>query len=80
MQDTLKRIFADLFGLDETEISPELNPETVELWDSLNHLRMVTALEESFDIKLSMAEIEAMMSSFGQLQRIVEKHLSATRA
>lgn len=75
MQEGLRSAFADLFGLDESEVTEDLTPDTVDLWDSLNHLRLVTALEEELGIKLTMAEIESMMSSVGKMQEVIEQHV-----
>lgn len=74
MNEALQRVFADLFGLDEQEVTEDLTPESIELWDSLNHLRLVTALEEAFSVRLSMAEIEEMMSSVGRVRDVIQRH------
>ncbi|MEX0729870.1 MAG: acyl carrier protein [Aquisalimonadaceae bacterium] len=74
MQDGLRSAFADLFGLDESEVTEELTPDSVDLWDSLNHLRLITALEEAFGIKLTMAEIEYMMGSVAKVREVLERH------
>ena len=78
MQDELRRVLGDVFGLDEADVTDDLTPETLEGWDSLNHLRLVTALEEAFGIKLTMAEIESMMTSVGRLREVVERHTVVT--
>ena len=77
MRDELKSVLADAFGLDEADVTEDLTPEAVDSWDSLNHLRLVTALEEAFGIKLSMAEIESMMSSVARVQEVVERHITS---
>jgi acyl carrier protein len=60
-EEKLKEIIADTFDIDEDEITSELTSESVERWDSLNHLRLVTALEDEFDIKLTMDEVNTMV-------------------
>ena len=62
--------FQVLVFLDEEEITLELTPDDVETWDSLNHLRLVTAVENEFGIKLSMRDIESI-SSLETLNRLV---------
>lgn len=62
MNDRLTEIVADVLDLDPAQIDDELTPEDAELWDSLNHLRLVTAVEQEFGVKLSMQEIESIKS------------------
>jgi acyl carrier protein len=68
----LVEIVAELFDLDLTGVDDALTPEDVELWDSMNHLRLVSAVEEEFQIKLSMQEIESIRS-LGVLRALVEQ-------
>ena len=68
-------IVAELFDLDAAAVDAALTPEDVELWDSMNHLRLVSAVEEEFQIKLSMQEIESIRS-LGMLQALIEQRAS----
>ena len=43
-------------------------------WDSLNHLNLVVELENSFDLGLSMEEIEGMNSVKGIVALIHARH------
>jgi acyl carrier protein len=71
----LTEIVAELFDLDPAAVDDGLTPEDVELWDSMNHLRLVSAVEEEFQIKLSMQEIESIRS-LAVLRALVEQHTS----
>jgi acyl carrier protein len=71
----LVEIVAELFDLDPAAVDDGLTPEDVELWDSMNHLRLVSAVEEEFQIKLSMQEIESIRS-LAVLRALVEQHTS----
>lgn len=73
MNGKLAEIIADIFFLDENEVTMELTPEDVGLWDSLNHLRLVTAVESAFDIKLSMSEIQSI-DNIAKLDELVSTH------
>ena len=55
------------------QIADTLTAEEVELWDSLNHLKLVTAVEEAFGVQLSMEEIEAI-DSVGRLRATLAQH------
>jgi len=68
-------IVAELFELDPAAVDDALTPEDVELWDSMNHLRLVSAVEEEFQIKLSMREIESIRS-LATLRALIEQRAS----
>jgi acyl carrier protein len=75
VNDKLKEIVAELFELEPAVVNDALTPEDVELWDSMNHLRLVSAVEEEFQIKLSMKEIESIRS-LATLQALIEQRTS----
>jgi acyl carrier protein len=72
VNDRLTEIVAELFDLEPAAVSDALTPEDVELWDSLNHLRLMTAVEQEFQFKLSMQEIESIRS-VAMLRALVEQ-------
>jgi len=74
MQEKLDNIIIEILDLDEGELSDDLTPETAEYWDSLNHLRMISAIEQAFDIKLTMEEIQSI-ESIGELRQTIARHL-----
>ena len=53
----LTPIFVDIFEEDGLVLTPEMNAEDVEEWDSLNHIRMIVAVEEEFGVSFSSAEV-----------------------
>lgn len=63
MNEQLKAILVDILGLDELAVTSELDREAEPAWDSLNHLRLITAVEEAFGLRLSMAEIQEIRTA-----------------
>lgn len=53
----LTEIFKEIFDLDELVLRDETVAGDVENWDSLNHVKLVLAIEEGFDVKFSTREI-----------------------
>ena len=53
----LTPIFEEVFDEDGIELNGEMTAEDVEEWDSLNHIRMIVAVEEEFGISFSSAEV-----------------------
>jgi acyl carrier protein len=72
VNEKLVEIVSELFDLDPSLVRDELTPEDVELWDSLNHLRLVTAAEQEFEVKLTTAQIESI-TSLGVLRALIEQ-------
>ncbi len=76
VESRIVEVVADIFEVDESEVADALTPDMVDLWDSLCQLRLVTALEQEFDIKFSMEEIESM-ETVGRIKELVREHLGA---
>ena len=68
----LEGIFADVFKYNGT-ITPETSQHDVPKWDSLQHIALVTAIEQSFGISLSMDEM-VEMRTVGDICNILERH------
>jgi acyl carrier protein len=69
----LTQILCDVLDLDPARVGPDLMREEVDQWDSLNHLKVVTAVEEAFDLKLTMQEIESV-DGIARLIDLLEAH------
>jgi acyl carrier protein len=76
LSDEVRTIAASVFGVPESEITPESSPETVEVWDSLKQLYLILALEERFGVEFSPIEIEGI-SSMGSIVSLLEEKLGA---
>jgi acyl carrier protein len=60
--EKIKEIAAGIFQLDLSSIRLDMAPDDVDTWDSLNHLRLITEVESSFSIQLSMQQIQSIHS------------------
>lgn len=70
----VRGVIADVFGLDPQEVGPGTSIETVEAWDSLQHLTVVLALEEEFEIQLDDEQTVAAVS-FPAMTQVVRERL-----
>ena len=59
---------------DDVDVDMNTEKDMVLQWDSLNHLNLVVELENSFDLGLSMEEIEGMNSVKGIVALINARH------
>jgi acyl carrier protein len=75
--DQIRGIASDLFVLPADRIAAESSPDTIESWDSIQHLNFVLALEEKFGLQLSPEEIE-QIRNVGEAARLVESKLQKT--
>ncbi len=62
MEKELKELMADIFNVPEEEILKESSPNTLAGWDSLKHLVLVNAIEESFNVSLTTDEVTSIMN------------------
>jgi len=60
MEERLHRVVAEVLDVSLESVTGAMSPETVETWDSLTHLRLITAVEAEFEIQLSMETIQAI--------------------
>ena len=56
----LNEILCEVFRLKADELRDELTMDEVAKWDSLTHMNLVVAIEEGFDIQLTMDDIMSM--------------------
>lgn len=74
MNDRLRTLMAELLDLPADEIKPDMQRADTEAWDSLNHLRLITAIESEFGSAFTMDEIAALQTP-AQLQSIIESRV-----
>jgi acyl carrier protein len=66
----LRHIIADIVDVKPEQIDDAFGPATTDRWDSMNHLRIVTAVEDEYGIRFTMDEISSI-DSYERLQRLV---------
>ncbi len=76
MNPRLAELIAEILDIPVASVTPELARNDHPSWDSLNHLRLVTAIEEAFGVQFSMDEIESTTTA-AQLQSLVGVDQSA---
>jgi acyl carrier protein len=60
--DQVRRIASELFDVPVAQLNAASSPETVESWDSVQHLNLVLELEQTFGVRFAPAEIERMQT------------------
>lgn len=72
--DTVIKNAADIFRIEYKDITELSSSRTVSGWDSLNHLALITRLEQVFNIKFSTSDI-MVMTSVQSIQNVISKKL-----
>jgi len=75
--EQVRSIASDLLGTPANRISADSSPENIEAWDSVQHLNLVLALEEKFNLQLSPEEMD-QMKNIGTIAKLIEGKLQAT--
>ena len=59
----IENIFREVFDDDQLQLSDSLSSETMPTWDSLAHIRLISALEDELSLTFTLEDIEAMTSA-----------------
>ncbi len=71
----LEPVFRDTFDAPDLVLTPELTARDVATWDSINHIRLMVAIEEEFRIWFATREIDGL-NNVGELATLVEAKLA----
>ena len=66
-------VFMDTFRINEDKLTAELSILTLENWDSLAQMNLITALEDAFNIMMEPDDI-IELSSYEGAKSILEKY------
>jgi acyl carrier protein len=67
MEDKIRAIVAATLGVPIAGVDAESSPQTLQMWDSTNHIRIVLAVEDAFGIEFNEEQIVEMTT----VQRLV---------
>ena len=62
MKERIYAIVSKIFRVALNSIDDQSSPDTIDTWDSLQHLQLILALEEEFGVQFSIDEITAMQT------------------
>ena len=75
-RERIKEVFSAILQCTPVEIHDATTPETLERWDSFQHLVLVAGFEEEFGIEVEPEEIDRMFRNFGIFREIIEGKLA----
>ncbi len=62
IEERVRGVIAQVFGLDKSAVSATATQESLEKWDSLGHMNLCVAIEEEFRVRLDDTQIVEMTS------------------
>ena len=70
--DRLNKIISEVFDITLEEIDEKKGPDDIEKWDSIQHLNLVSTIEDEFHLVLNLKEILEIMS-IGDIYRVLKR-------
>ena len=68
--EKLNEVFRDVFDDEEIVVNDSTTSSDIEDWDSLEHINLVSAVEQAFGIKFSMGQV-VTMKNVGEMVDII---------
>lgn len=66
-------IFMDVFGVEVDSLNESFTNETVDEWDSVGHMNLISSLEEEFEIMLEPEDL-MLITSYEQGKDVLKKY------
>ena len=71
--EKVQEIFRDIFVDDSLVIENSTNSDSIDEWDSLNHINLVSAIERSLKIKFALGELQTLKNVGALIDLIITK-------
>ncbi|HXI09862.1 MAG TPA: acyl carrier protein [Thermodesulfobacteriota bacterium] len=71
METKIKELFAAILNVDADAINDSATPSSIDRWDSMQHLFLVSGFEEEFSIDIDPEEAVDMYKDFATFKKIV---------
>ena len=71
--EKLNEVFRDVFEDDDITVTDATTADDIDDWDSLEHINLINAVEQEFDIKFNMGQIVAMKNVGEMVDIIISK-------
>ena len=72
--DRLNKLFRDFFDDEDIEIDADTTADDIDDWDSLNHITLMSAVEQEFGVRFTMGEVSGM-KNVGEMADLILSRL-----
>ena len=69
----LDEVFQEVFDDETIHVTDSTTADDIEDWDSLEHINLVVAIENHFNVKFNMGEVTAFKNVGEMVDKIIEK-------
>jgi acyl carrier protein len=76
ISEKLKSVIVKELGLEDWDLEDGTVATEVPGWDSLSHVRVITAVEDAFGVRFRSLEV-IKLKNVGELQKLVDKKVAA---
>jgi acyl carrier protein len=73
-EESLKKILATVLKIPVENIDGDTNTDTVESWDSLNHMNLILAIEDEYSVRIPDDEA-TNITSYSLIKLVVNEQL-----
>jgi acyl carrier protein len=77
VDERIRELFATILQVGVDQIDARTSPATLEQWDSMQHLMLVSGFEEEFGVEVEPEEAIDMYADFATFSRIIQQKLHA---
>ncbi len=71
INERLNEVFQNVFDDEDIVVDRETTADDIDDWDSLEHIRLIGAVEREFGVKFTMKEVSTM-KNVGEMMDIIE--------
>ncbi len=68
--ERLNKVFQDVFDDEDITVNENTTSDDIEDWDSLEHINLVAAVEQEFNVKFTMGQVVGM-KNVGEMVDII---------
>ncbi|MFQ5501601.1 MAG: acyl carrier protein [Phycisphaerae bacterium] len=61
-REKFQSIVGTILQVPADQVTDDLTPDTIDTWDSLNHINLIGALEQEFDLTLATESLDKSQS------------------
>ena len=72
--EIIRRIFRDVFDDEDLEVNDSTNSSDIEDWDSLEHISLVVSMENEFNLKFDLKEVNKL-ANVGEMVDLIASKL-----
>jgi acyl carrier protein len=62
IEERIKNVMSAVFEIAVNKFDEDSSPDNIESWDSLNHMKLVVALEEEFNVQFTDVDITELIN------------------